>query len=362
VRKLKLALSILAVVTILLALLEAGARLRYPEPPTPAWRMHPLMGFARPARFKAPKIAIDTNLPFTLETNALGLRSTTLDTIAKPAGVYRIVFVGGSTTENGDLPHEHTFPGIVEETLKGRGVEVANAGIPGATTNAVLAQLVHRVLPLQPDLVLCLDPALNDFHESLKDEWDPAMAYLAADPPAPRFSDWLAGQSRFLSLFNSRNAELANAREMLDRRVQKRREKPILDPKPQVLRRGLSHFEEVQRIILEVCRDEKVACGLLTEPTLLKANLSKQEDDVIASTAIVGTDYNLEPGTELAALETYNDVTRANARAFGALLIDGAKFVPKDLDHYVDDVHLTTRGNQVIADAILEAIAPIISR
>lgn len=361
-KKVKLALGVLVLVVAILGALEGWARVRYPEPPPAAWRLHTLTGFARPPHYKAPKIAIDTLEPFTLETNALGLRSTTLDTVAKPAGVYRIVFLGGSTTDNGDLPHEHTFPGIVEARLRSRGIEVANAGMPGATTNTVLAELVHRVLPLQPDLVVCLDPALNDFHESLRPGWDPAMGHLALEPPPPRFADWLAGESRFLSLFNSKNAELVNARELLERRVERRREQPIYEPTPDFLLRAYFHFEQVQRLILEVCRDEKVACALITESTLLKPDLSPKEDAVIASTAIMGTDFNLRPETELWALEVFNDVTRRNAKAFGALLIDGAKIVPKDLDHYLDDVHLTTKGNQVIADAILEAIAPVISR
>jgi hypothetical protein len=90
--------------------------------------------------------------------------------------------------------------------------------------------------------------------------------------------------------------------------------------------------------------------------------MSPREDDVIASTAITGTNYNLRVETELALLESYNDTTRRNAAAFGALLVDGATVVPKDLEHYVDDVHLTTKGCEAIADAILQAIAPVVSR
>ncbi len=364
-RTVKLALSVLGATVVGLAAAEGVARLVWRDPPAPAWRSHALVGFIRAPGFKANKIAIDTGEPFVYEANELSLRSTTLRTVEKKPGVRRIVFLGGSTTENGDLPHEHTFPGFVEKALAGSGVEVANAGVPGATTNVVLAELVQRVLPLRPDLVVVLDPVLNDFHESLRPQWDPTMAHLAADPPSPRIMDWLAAESRLLGHFATRAAEPVNARGLLAARAQARREKiaeHATEPPPELLARGLPHHERVQRLILEVCRDEKVGCVLVTEPSLLKPGMSAKEDEVVASTAITGTDYNLEVATELASLESYNANTRKNAAAFGSTLVDAARIVPRDLEHYVDDVHLTTRGNEVIAKAILDAIAPVISR
>jgi lysophospholipase L1-like esterase len=372
-RPVRLGLAVLAVVVLLLASAEGFARVVWSEPPPQAWHNHLLVGFVRAPNFKARKLAFDTLEPFTYETNRLGFRSTSLDEVSKKPGVFRIVFLGGSTTENGDLPHESTFPGIVEKALRARPdgarFEVANAGVPGATTNVVLAQLVHRVLPLQPDLVVCLDPVLNDFHESLRPRWGLMLEHMTADAPRPRLMDWLAAQSRFLGHFNTRNAEPPNARELLRRRVAVRKSIPENDPPPGILARGRAHHEGVQRLILEVCRDEKVACALVTEPILLKPSMSKEEDDVVASTAITGTatkenktGYNLRVATELAALEAYNETTRRNAAAFGALLVDADRSVPKNLEHYVDDVHRNKKGNEVIAAAILEAIAPVLSR
>jgi lysophospholipase L1-like esterase len=361
-RRASLALGVAAASLGLLALAEGTARVLHPEPPPRAWRSHLLLGFVRAPGFKAPKVAIDTGEPFTFEANPLGFRSRTLNTLEKGPGVYRIVFIGGSTTYNVDLPHEHTFPGIVEAKLEGRGVEVANAGLPGATTNAVVAELVHAILPLRPDLVLCLDPVLNDFHESLRADWDPSMRYLAADPPQPGFLEWLAGRSRFLSLFDTRAAEAPNAHALLARRARACREDPVCDPDPSLLLRGLEHFETMERVLLELCQAEHIACGLITEPALLKPDMSPAERAVVSSTAIVGTRYNLRPETELAALEAYNETTRRNAAAHGGLLVDAERIVPKDLEHYFDDVHLTTRGNEVIARAVLDAIAPVISR
>ncbi len=372
-RPVKLGLGVVALVLLLLAGAEVFARVAWGEPPPPAWHNHLLVGFVRAPNFRTEKKAFDTLEPFVYETNELGFRSKTLNTREKKPGVFRIVFLGGSTTENGDLPHESTFPGIVEKVLRARPdgarFEVANAGVPGATTNVVLAQLVHRVLPLRPDLVVCLDPVLNDFHESLRPGWDVMLGHMVAEAPRLRFMDWLATQSRFLAHFNTRTQEPTNARELLARRVAVRKSIKENDPPAEILARGLPHHEGVQRLILELCRDEKVACALLTEPVLLKPNMSKEEDDVVASTPITRTatkenrtGYNLKVATELAALDAYNETTRRNAAAFGALLVDADKAVPKNLEHYVDDVHLNKKGNEVIASAVLEAIAPIISR
>ncbi|HZV00389.1 MAG TPA: hypothetical protein VFF73_26960 [Planctomycetota bacterium] len=360
-RRVKLALVFVGVVVAVLALAEVGARVFGPLPPPPNWESHLLVGFVRAPNYRTNKVAIDTGEPFVYETNALGLRSTTLNAVPKPAGKKRIVFVGGSTTENGDLPHEHTFPGIVEAKLKDRGVEVANAGVPGATTSVALAQLVHRVLPLQPDVVVCLDPVVNDFHESLTSGWDPLLQHMAAAPSPPSFMDWLTGASRLLTLLDTRHREPVNAKEVFARRSREHLKNPPSDPPDDLLLRGVPRFELAQRVMLEVLRDEKIVALVVTEPILVKPVMTKEEDEKVTSAAVPRTDFNLRPETELRALAAYDEVTRRNAEKLGAYVVEGS-VVPKDLAHFVDDVHLSTKGNEALAEAILAKVVPLVSK
>jgi lysophospholipase L1-like esterase len=363
-RVLVLGLSSLALAAALLGASEIGARIAFPKPPVPSFYIHPLLGFLRPPGYHANRVSIETGKPFVYSVNKLGLRSHTLETIAKPAGTYRIVFLGGSTTENSDLPEEETFPGRIEarlvERFKGSPrIEVGNAGFGGASTNVELAQLAHRVLALDPDLVVFLDPAMNDLHESLRADWEPTTYYLAQPQGGPRFNDWLVGQSRLLAVLSGKysTTEAMNGHDLTLMRVAMRRERPVLEPPADFdLGRGIPRFKANQRRMVRLCADEGIPCVLMTEPTLLKENMTKEEDDVIHSVLIVGTDWNLRPATELAALERYNDATREDAAKEGALLADTARDVPRDLEHFSDDVHLTRAGNEAIADSVLRVI------
>ncbi len=67
--------------------------------------------------------------------NSLGYRGRDF-TVAKPEGVTRIAFYGGSSVFDIDSPRDGDWPRRVERLLKADGfstVEVINAGIPGYT-------------------------------------------------------------------------------------------------------------------------------------------------------------------------------------------------------------------------------------
>ncbi len=77
----------------------------------------------------------------------------------KPADVFRIVFVGDSVTFGYYVDEKETFPKVVEslmqaERIKGRRVEIVNAGVSGLGSGNTLAHLKNRVLAWDPDLVV----------------------------------------------------------------------------------------------------------------------------------------------------------------------------------------------------------------
>lgn len=349
------------VVLLVLALLgagEAGARALF-DAPRPSFVQHPLLGTIRPAGFRMTKVSFDAG-EFVYETNELGLRAKSLHTVEKPAGTFRILFVGGSTTENGDLPEEQTFPGIVEARLNERfhgspRVEVGNAGVPGGTSATSLAAVAHRLLELKPDLVCELD-GLNDLVDSLRDDWDPLLSHLA-QTGRPRFKDWLVGESRLFAVLDARAryAFERDARLMFEKKRALRRRRPIREPGFD-LTRGLARFAENQRRLAALCREAHVASGFLTQPTLLKAGLTPEEDARLWNTQIPGSDWNLRPPTLLAALESYNESVRATARETGSLLVDAATLVPRDALHFMDDAHLAPEGNVAVADAVVATV------
>jgi lysophospholipase L1-like esterase len=88
--------------------------------------------------------------------NALGFRGSDI-ALPKPAGEFRVVCLGGSTTYNPFIEDPaKAFPAQLEAALHARGftqVRVINGGVPGYRSYESLLNLQFRVLDLEPDLV-----------------------------------------------------------------------------------------------------------------------------------------------------------------------------------------------------------------
>lgn len=91
-----------------------------------------------------------------LRTNGFGLRGPEI-VIPKPAGVFRVICLGDDTTLARHLNEEDTYCERLRVHLQERTqlrVEVINAGLPGGCPLTSLLLLRHRLLGLQPDVVL----------------------------------------------------------------------------------------------------------------------------------------------------------------------------------------------------------------
>lgn len=99
-----------------------------------------------------------------LATNSRGYRDAEFR-IPKPAGLYRVVAVGDSTTLGLGVPEGfNTYPKVLERTLRtrtGRRLEVLNLGVGGYDPEQAAEVLRTEGPALEPDLVLLL-VSLND--------------------------------------------------------------------------------------------------------------------------------------------------------------------------------------------------------
>ncbi|QDU11598.1 hypothetical protein [Gimesia aquarii] len=88
--------------------------------------------------------------------NSMGIRGKEY-TIPKPAGVFRILCLGGETVLAPEMKEPDTFCMRLEKLLQKKTqlkVEVVNAGVPDASPLMSYLHLRHSLLGLQPDLVL----------------------------------------------------------------------------------------------------------------------------------------------------------------------------------------------------------------
>jgi lysophospholipase L1-like esterase len=158
-------------------LLEVGARLwlrylaspaqydRYVlftslEPAHLAWAPHPYLSYA-------PTPGYHKGLT---SHNSQGYRNREFP-LAKPAGVFRIVALGGSSTYDVRIEdNAQTFTAQLERLLREEygyeNVEVINAGVPGYNSWEILVNLEFRVLDVEPDLIIVYE-GTNDVHARL---------------------------------------------------------------------------------------------------------------------------------------------------------------------------------------------------
>lgn len=99
---------------------------------------------------------------FVIEINSHGFRTREFE-LPKPAGLVRVVCIGGSTTVAGRTNAE-TYPALLEARLRARhpglALEVLNLGVSGVTHEHWLTRL-ERVLAFEPDVVVHYE-AVND--------------------------------------------------------------------------------------------------------------------------------------------------------------------------------------------------------
>lgn len=104
--------------------------------------------------------------------NSLGYRGREIS-LAKPAGTFRIVALGGSTTYGEFISKaENAYPAQLESILREQygyqNVEVINGGVLGYSSWEIYSNFSFRVLGLDPDLIIYYE-AINDVWPRLAD-------------------------------------------------------------------------------------------------------------------------------------------------------------------------------------------------
>lgn len=351
-RALRVVALILLIVVVVLGATEALMR-RLFEPPLKPYTPHGLYKATRTPGYTAMKTCVEDGKNFDYKVNPLGFRGESMKTARKPAGVYRIFFVGASTTENQHLPEERTFPALVEAALaaKGMKVEAANCGIAGHGVARSLALIAHRVLQLEPDLVVVLEGG-NDCLQSLDSErWDPANG--TGEPEKVVFKDWLVSRSRLVAMLDG--PKEVDTRPFLAKRRKDARKKPYFLPPDLDTKRGLKPFEDSMRRIKLLCEDAGVPLVFMTQPTLWKAeNTPAEKDAMWMSNFLSDSPIHVDPATCKKLMDDFNAVTR---RVAGERLVDLDALVAHDLEHFYDDAHMTSKGNAAVAQAVVAHLA-----
>jgi len=330
--------------TVLLLFCEGALRVR-------AWVKYgsPSTGVRDPMLTYDPAAGIYTPTPgfevkgakIHIKINSLGFRGDEF-TRTKPANTFRIVCLGASTTFNSEVSSNHaTWPHRLQEKLRqaypGMNIEVINASLGGYVARDNLKNLTHRVLPLDPDLVIYYEAnneIVSDTAELAKRQG------LATGNRQPGLVTTISRFSLLFDLAYKNLAILMRSRASAQGKIE--RVPPDLP----------AHF-------ITVLDEMRAALAQRNTPFVLSTFIVKYRRSQDRATQIANADvaFYYMPWMSidgmLDAMDVYNQAILDYAKRQNLPVVDDREAIPADAEHFTDCMHLADKG----ADAMAERFA-----
>jgi lysophospholipase L1-like esterase len=280
-----------------------------------------------------------------INTDSRGLRSPELE-VPKPDGRVRIAFLGGSSTFCAEVSRdEATWPHLVWQRLSEAHPELAldyaNAGVGGYSVAGSILNLRHRVAELSPDVIVVYH-ATNDM------AMDAGRLARIQGLAVPDFT-----RESFLQRWSLAWYLLEKNLVIKNRQAQGTVDSPgrlVFEPEELA-----GDFRERLAQLVRACQEVSPTVAVATFSHRVRREQDSAARKEACSSALYYMPY-MSPDGILATFEAYNASIRAVAAETGALLLDGEYEVPGDDEHFVDTVHLTDRGCEVMAERIVRRL------
>jgi lysophospholipase L1-like esterase len=279
---------------------------------------------------------------------------------------YRILIVGGSTSECLYLSNNETWPYLLMKklgkTIDNKKVVTMNIGKSGhGLRNNILAL---KYLPdyYEPDLIILLTGA-NDllFKLSRKDAWQPFNESEFNNIESYTFSatpEYSWKSTIIYKIYKAIEMKFKNVKpqdgigETLFENRLKRQNAEIWVKKIPDLTLALDDYGRNLERVIELSKEKNISIMFMTQPYLYKKNMTAEEDASLWMTYDFGeVYYSIE--TMISSMEEFNNrllkVCENNKDIF---CIDLEKKVPKTLDYTYDDMHFNENGANFVAEEI----------
>jgi hypothetical protein len=277
-----------------------------------------------------------------IKINSLGFRG---DEFArqKPAHTVRIVCLGASTTFNAEVSaNDATWPHRLQEKLQqaylasGVKIEVINAAVGGYVATDNLKNLRHRVLPLDPDLVIYYEAN----NEIVHDTQELAIRDGLLGQDGRRQSAFTVTLSKYSVMFDlayKNLAILARSRSSAAGR---------LDRIPPDLP---NHFMSVLEEMRAALAPRRVPLVLSTFVVKYRRNQDRETQVANADVAFFYMPWMSIDGM-LDAMDVYNQAILDYGSRAHLYVVDDREAIPPDAADFSDCMHLLDKGAEAMAD------------
>lgn len=271
-------------------------------------------------------------------TNSLGLRGP--EPPLSSEATYKIIAVGGSTTECSVLDDEKAWPSQLCQRLRQQYPQVwlNNAGIDGTSLYAHQILLENHLLALKPDMILTL-VGVNDFAKVYHGDDDGDV--FSKTPSRQKIRGLMQKSELFSTLLNVYRMHQATQLGLHHNPNQPFNPKYALDSTENVqlhLAAQDRYSQKLKRYI-DTCLAHRIEPVFITQPV-----------------------FQMEQSPGFQFLRLYNETLHQVAAAHGLLCIDLATALPDDPLYYYDELHYTNPGAAAVAQIIDTALAPLLQQ
>ncbi len=315
--------------------------------------------------------------------NSAGIRGEEFTT----EQTYRILAVGGSTTECLYLDQTEVWTSLLEKKLseaKHKSIWVGNVGRSGRNTRHHILQLKY-LLPQLPkiDAVLLL-AGVNDLHIRISDlEYDPQTtakptfeedymraAFALAPPALPvyhykRLGWWRMAKklkAAFLTDTKAQPIQDSTGETLAQWRRYRNNAEEVIDTIPD-LTTALEEYRRNLETIADLAQQRSLRLILVTQPTLWRSDLTQEDRNLLWMGGVgsfqLGKGHKYYSASSLEKImQQYNDTLLDVCHKRAIECIDLAGALPKDRTVFYDDVHFNESGAQQVADVLFRHVSP----
>ncbi len=295
--------------------------------------------------------------------NSLGYRG---NEIKNHDDEYRILIVGGSTSECLYLDNTETWPYILmkklEKTIDNKKVVTMNIGKSGHGIRNNLLALKYLPDYYEPDLIIILTGA-NDllFKLSRKDAWQPfnESEFNSAESYTFSVSSSYTWKSTIIHKiykvidlkFKKVEPQDGIGNTLVENRLKRQNAENWITEIPD-LTLALEDYERSLERVIELSIEKNSTLIFMTQPYLYKENMTSEEDASLWMTYDFGEIY-YPTETMIYSMEEFNKIPlKICENNKDVFCIDLEKKVPKTLDYTYDDMHFNENGASFVAEEI----------
>jgi lysophospholipase L1-like esterase len=257
---------------------------------------------------------------------------------------------------------------VLQRELNKRGfplrknVKVYNAGKSGDHSDDHVAMIVHRILHLEPDMII-LFSGVNDLLAAMRGfdylhtsgphgnrlKLNLILRMAATEFQIPRRIDRLANR-----LFLGRERQVLEEIKATSNYREKAQLAQATAPTEGGPSKNLSAYRNNLLTIAGAVKNHGVALIFMTQASTWNSSVDPQTEKWQWLLYVNGVRYRADRMDR--ALESYNDVMREVARKHKTPVYDLARLLPKTVNYLYDDVHFNANGARLAASGLADFI------